>query len=358
MRRLRAAALGLTGSAIVAGALMGAAGGLLAYLGNPANTGICVSCFLENAAGALGLHSNPRMQYLRPELLGFFLGSFLAAGAFREFKPRWREAGLLLMGLGFLMAVGCAVFIGCPIKAALRLSAGDLTAVPGVVGLAIGVWAGIYLLRSEELTSAGRSNPAQAAVPLGLVAGAAGVLALAFVPGFLRESRSGGGSLHAPAAVSLAAGLAIGFLCQRSRFCVTGAVRDVLLTRRLYPAAALAATLAGAAAVAAFTGQMSVGYHGQPGSHLDWVWSCVGMALVGLAAVVAGGCPFRQIVKAGEGDMDAAAVVAGMLLGAAAVQSWGLGATAAGVPPGGKVAVLVGIAAVLSLCFRRREEKP
>ena len=61
---------------IAAGLAMGLAGSLLAYWGNPANTGICISCFLETAAGALGLHANPRMAYLRPELPAFFLGSF------------------------------------------------------------------------------------------------------------------------------------------------------------------------------------------------------------------------------------------------------------------------------------------
>ena len=81
------------------------------------------------------------------------------------------------------------------------------------------------------------------------------------------------------------------------------------------------------------------------------------MGLVGLVAVLAGGCPFRQIIKAGEGDLDAVTVTAGMVIGAALVQTWGLGATAAGVPPGGKVAVLLGMAAILSLGLPRREER-
>ena len=115
---------------LFAGLLMGGLGSALAYLGNPANSGICISCFMENATGALGLHANLRMQYIRPELLGFFLGSWGAAVLAREFRPRWRGAGASLFGFGFLMMVGSAVFIGCPIKAVLRLAAGDLTSVP------------------------------------------------------------------------------------------------------------------------------------------------------------------------------------------------------------------------------------
>ena len=80
------------------------------------------------------------------------------------------------------------------------------------------------------------------------------------------------------------------------------------------------------------------------------------MTLVGLVAVLAGGCPFRQIIKAGEGDLDAATVVAGMLLGAALVQNWGLGGTAAGVPPAGRVAVLLGLAGMFGLGLSKGEE--
>jgi cell division protein FtsX len=65
---------------IVTGAVMGIAGVLLSYWGNPANTGFCVSCFLENIAGSIGLHGNIRMQYVRPEIIGFVLGSFVMAG--------------------------------------------------------------------------------------------------------------------------------------------------------------------------------------------------------------------------------------------------------------------------------------
>jgi len=334
---------------VAAGLLMGLFGSLLAYWGNPPNTGICISCFLENAVGALGLHPNPRMRYLRPELLGFFLGSAAAALAAREFRPRARAAGAHLLGLGVLMIVGSAVFIGCPIKMMLRLAAGDLTAVAGAVGLVAGVWGGLRLVRRGDLDGGGRTRPVPWLVPAGLVAGALVLTALLFRPGILLESRSGGGALHAPVWISLAAGLVIGVACQRSRFCITGSVRDILLVRSPGAALALGGLLVAAGLADGFTGQFRLGYYDQPGAHLEWMWSFLGMGLVGAAAVVAGGCPFRQIVRAGEGDLDAAATVVGMGGGAVLVQVWGLGASAAGVPAAGKVAVLVGLAALLGL---------
>ncbi len=336
---------GLAGS----GLLLGAVGAALAWLGNPPNTGICVSCFFENAAGALGLHANARMQYMRPELLGFFLGSAGAAVAAREFRARSRAPGVHLLGLGFLMIVGSAVFIGCPIKAVLRLAGGDLTAVPGVVGLVAGVYAGIRLLEAGEGGTGGRARPVPAAIAWGAVLAALVLVALLFVPGALLASRSGGGALRAPVWASLGAGVLLGTVCQRTRFCITGAVRDAILLRSPWPALALGAALAGGVAVNAFAGLFHLGYYDQPGAHLEAGWSLLGMGLVGMAAVVAGGCPFRQIIRAGEGDLDALTVVAGMLLGGAAVQSWGLGATAAGVPPAGRVAVLLGLAGLCVL---------
>lgn len=335
---------------------MGGLGSALAYLGNPANSGICISCFMENATGALGLHANLRMQYIRPELLGFFLGSWGAAVLAREFRPRWRGAGASLFGFGFLMMVGSAVFIGCPIKAVLRLAAGDLTSVPGLAGLVVGVGVGVGLLRRGVWGAEGRTISASRVVPLGAVLAALSLTALTFVPGALRESTAGGGALHAARWLSLAAGLALGAVCQRSRFCITGSLRDVLLTRSGWPAAALGGAIAAALLVNVFTAQFSLGYHGQPGSHLDELWSALGMGLVGVVAVLAGGCPFRQIIRSGEGDLDALTVTLGMICGAALVQSWNMGATAAGVPPGGRIAVLLGLAGTFALALPRGEK--
>jgi uncharacterized membrane protein YedE/YeeE len=82
----------------------------------------------------------------------------------------------------------------------------------------------------------------------------------------------------------------------------------------------------------------------------------MGMLLVGWLSVLIGGCPFRQLVKAGEGDSDAGLAVVGMFAAGGLVQSWGIAATAAGVSVAGKVSVLVGLAFVLvmSLLFRER----
>ena len=108
---------------IVTGVLLGFGGVILAYLGNPANSGICVSCFMENIAGALQLHDEVRMSYIRPELIGFLLGAFLLALATGRFRVRGGSSPAIRFFLGFFIIAGCAVFIGCPIKMFLRLAA-------------------------------------------------------------------------------------------------------------------------------------------------------------------------------------------------------------------------------------------
>jgi hypothetical protein len=104
------------------------------------------------------------------------------------------------------------------------------------------------------------------------------------------------------------------------------------------------------------SGRFNPGIYGQPGAHLEYLWSFLGMGLVGWISVLIGGCPFRQLIKAGEGDADAGLVIIGMFIGGALAQSWGIAATASGVSLYGKVSVLVGLFFVVlgSLLFRER----
>lgn len=341
---------------VALGAFLGGLGVLLSVWGNPENSGICVSCFIENSAGALGLHDNPRMQYLRPELIGFVLGSALSAMVFREFRSRGGSAPLPRLFSGIFLIVGCAVFIGCPIKLFLRLTAGDLTAVAGVAGLVVGVWAGLKGLVSGVTLG----EQSQGKASSGLMIPSLFVLFLIFIitrPGFLLFSAQGSAAQHAFWIIALSAGLALGALAQRSHFCITGSIRDTFLMGHRTPGLwGLFAFLVTAMAFNVAAGRFHPGLYGQPGAHLDHLWSFLGMGLVGWIAVLIGGCPFRQLIKAGEGDADAGLVVVGMFIGGAIVQSWGIASTAAGVPLFGKVAVLLGLVFVLAggLLLRER----
>jgi len=351
---------------VVTGAAIGISGVVLSLLGNPANTGYCVSCFMENIVGSLRLHGNIRMQYLRPEIIGFVLGSLMMALARGEYQATGGSSPLLRFLVGGLLIVGCAVFIGCPIKMMFRVSAGDLTALVGVAGLVAGVFIGMQFLKNGF--SLGRSTPAPFANGL-LIPGFMALLLAALLvrPGFISISSKGPGSQYAPLLLSLAAGIGVGLLAQRTGFCITGGISRLFLwgpkefsfcpkTRGL--AIGLVSLFSFALVASLLTDQFSLGWHGQPSSNESHLWNFLGMTLVGFGSVLIKGCPFRQLIAAGQGDTDAGSAVLGMLVGAALVQNWGLAGNAEGTPSEGKIAVLFGLAVLLivGLLYRRRGE--
>ena len=73
---------------VLAGVAVGLAALILTAMGNPANMGFCIACFLRDTAGACGLHSAAKVQYVRPEIIGLVLGAFIMSVASKEFKAR------------------------------------------------------------------------------------------------------------------------------------------------------------------------------------------------------------------------------------------------------------------------------
>jgi YedE family putative selenium metabolism protein len=154
--------LGTQWGIISVGAFIGVFASLLQKWGNPGNMGVCVACFARDIAGALGLHRAGVVQYMRPEIIGFVLGSLVAAYASREFRPRVGSAPIVRFVLGVFAMIGALVFLGCPWRAMLRLSAGDWNAILGLLGLIGGIWVGTLFLKGGY--NLGRSNKTYASV--------------------------------------------------------------------------------------------------------------------------------------------------------------------------------------------------
>ena len=106
--------------------------------------------------------------------------------------------------------------------------------------------------------------------------------------------------------------------------------------------------IAGFAVFSALTGKLKVGFDDQPVSHSDHLWNVLGLALVGLTGVLAGGCPVRQVVLAGEGNGDAMITAAGILTGGSLGHSFGTVSSPAGATPAGRMAVIIGLALCLA----------
>jgi YedE family putative selenium metabolism protein len=358
-RNLLGTKVGIIGTA----AFIGGAAALLQKWGNPGNMGICMACFTRDISGAIGLHREGLCQYLRPEILGFVLGATLAAWVFREFRARGGAAPLLKFVLGFLAMIGALAFLGCPWRAFLRLAGGDGNAVVGILGLAAGIWIGALFFKGGY-----RLRPAS---PTSLwEAWLAPIIILAFlavrlfdppIPGqkasaLLFYSAAGPGAAHAPLVISLAAGLAMGFAVQRSRFCSLAAFRDLFLFRYATQFLAVVALATTAFATNLMLGQFHPGFAHQPVAHSMGLWNFLGMAVAGLAFALAGGCPARLLALAGEGDGDAATFFLGMLVGAGASHDLGWAASSQGIGPAGKAAVVTAMIILLAIGFAMLEK--
>ena len=335
---------------VVVGVIIGVLAPLLQYLGNPGNMGICVACFERDIAGALGLHQAKVVQYMRPEIIGFVLGALIAALLFKEFRPRGGSAPIVRFFLGVFAMIGALIFLGCPWRALLRLAGGDLNAILGLLGLAFGIWIGtLFLKKGYNLGRSQATHPTSGwMMPLMMI----GLLVLLLVSpqisgeakgGVLNFSINGPGSQHAPIVVSLAAGSAIGFLAQRSRFCTMGALRDLILFRHTHLFSGIFALLVVAFITNLILAQFTLGFKGQPIAHTLHIWNFAGMTLSGLCFTLAGGCPGRQLFLSGEGDGDAAVFVLGMIVGAGIAHNFGLASSPQGLGAHGIIALLLGL---------------
>ena len=344
---------------IVVGAVIGIGAALLQYFGNPPNMGICVACFERDIAGALGLHRADAVQYLRPEIMGFVLGSFVVALLAGEHKPRGGSAPLVRFFLGIFAVLGALVFLGCPWRALLRLAGGDGNAILGLLGLIAGIFIGVQFIKHGY--SLGRSYPQKKAGGWIFPALMVGLLLflvfqVSFAPGGpIFFSLKGPGSQHAPIILSLIAGLVIGALAQRSRFCTMGAFRDVILLKDFHLISGVAALLVFAFVMNLILGQFNPGFEGQPIAHTDYTWNFLGMSLSGLAFVLAGGCPGRQLFLSGEGDMDAAVFALGMIVGAGIAHNFAMASSPKGVGAFGPAAVIIRLVFCLIIGFTHRD---
>lgn len=348
---------------ISVGGIIGILAALLQKLGNPGNMGICVACFERDIAGALGLHRAAVVQYIRPEIIGFVIGSMIAAYLFKEFRPRVGSAPIVRFVLGAFAMIGALVFLGCPWRAMLRLAGGDGNAILGLLGLTVGIWIGTRFLKNGY--NLGRTQATHTTVGWMLPLITLGFLALMLVfpqvqdqekSGVLFYSLKGPGAMHAPLFLALIVGLAIGFLAQRSRFCTMGAIRDLVLFGQIHLLTGFISLVVFAFLANMALGHFHPGFTGQPVAHTMHIWNFAGMGLAGLAFALAGGCPGRQLFLCGEGDGDAAVFVMGMIVGAGFSHNFGLASSPKGVGPHSIAAVVIGLVVCLFIGFTMRKK--
>ena len=352
----------------IAGVVCGLVAACLAYFGNPANMAFCIACFIRDTAGALGMHQAEVVQYARPEIIGLVLGAFIISVATKEYRSTAGSSPMIRFILGMVIMIGSLVFLGCPLRMIIRMSAGDLNAWVALIGFILGIATGVFALKKGfSLGRAHLTNKMSGGVLPALMLG---ILILATATTLLKASETGPGSLHAPIIMSLIGGLIFGAMAQKSRMCFAGGIRDVILMRNFDLLTVIGGLFVVMLIFNIATGRFVFGFN-TPGiiAHSEHLWNILGMYAVGFAAVLAGGCPLRQLILAGQGSSDSAVTVIGMFVGAALCHNFGLAASgtsmnaetqeivAGAVPLNGKVALIICIAACFIIAFTNKREK-
>ena len=348
---------------ILLGVVVGLLTMLLAMKGNPKNMAICVACFIRDIAGGVKMHTAPVVQYFRPEIAGFVVGSFLIAASTKEYRATGGSSPMIRFLLGFMMMIGALVFLGCPLRMLIRMSAGDANAWVGLIGFAGGIATGSFFLKKGF--SLGRAHAVNATNGMVLPIALVFLLCLSMaVPTLFAFSEKGPGSMHAPVLLAFAAAVIIGIVAQKSRMCFAGSLRDIFLMKDF----GLISILGGLFVVMLIfniaTGNFKFSFTGQPVAHAQHLWNILGLYVVGFAAVLAGGCPMRQLILAGQGSTDSAVTFLGLLIGAAFAHNFGLAGAAAnpdeGVAGGpataGKVAVILCICVLFLIAVTNRRK--
>lgn len=339
----------------LAGAICGIVGVLLAKTGNPGNMAICIACFIRDMAGSLKLHSAPVVQYARPEIIGIVLGSFGISLATKEYRSTGGSSPLTRFVLGFIIMVGSLVFLGCPLRMVIRMSAGDLNAYIALIGFVGGVATGVVALkRGFSLGRSYSTNDMSGAVMPALMVG---VLILSVGTTLLASSTEGPGSMHAPLLLALVGGLVFGVLAQKSRMCFAGSVRDIIMVKSFDLVSIIGGFFVVMLVFNIVNGSFNLGMAGQPVAHTEALWNILGMYAVGFAAVLAGGCPLRQLVLTGQGSSDAAVTVLGLFAGAAACHNFGLASSGEGTTAAGRIALIICIVILFVIGFVGNKRK-
>lgn len=336
------------GMLLAGGGVVGLIAVLLVKLGNPANMGFCIACFIRDIAGGLGMHQAAVVQYVRPEILGLVCGSFLIAVMKKDFQARGGSSPAIRFLLGAGVMIGALMFLGCPLRMVLRIAGGDWNAIVGLVGFTAGIFVGVLFL--QRGFSLGRSyqqgkleGMTSAAINLFLL------ILLVAAPFLLIFSTEGPGSKRAPLLAALAAGLIVGAIAQRTRLCMVGGIRDMILFRDWTLLGGFVAIIVVALIGNLALGMFTPGFAEQPVAHTDGLWNFLGMSAVGLGSVMLGGCPLRQLILSGEGNTDSTVAVLGMFTGAALCHNFGLASSASGTTLHGQVACVIVLVAMLGI---------
>ena len=236
------------------------------------------------------------------------LGAFAAALLSRQFSPNrpppleyvWAAMGGSLLGIGAALAGGCTTGgFFTPIihasPAGWAMGAGLI--LGAFIGLKLLLWTLEHVQWGMEAPAPGDDPSLRDWYPL------AGFLVLAGVGLWAAFWAVSGDAKLVSRAIVILAGLALGFVMQRSRLCFARAMREPFMTAEgeMTKAVILALALAMPLAALLFEKKVLDPYLAIPPTF--WVGSLTGGILFGVGMIFAGGCASGALWRMGEGHL-------------------------------------------------------
>ncbi len=83
----------------------------------------------------------------------------------------------------------------------------------------------------------------------------------------------------------------MGGIISKTRLCMVGGTRDMILFRDNYLLLGFISIIVTSFIANLIFGFFNLGFEGQPVAHTDGLWNFLGMAIVGWGSVLLGGCP-------------------------------------------------------------------
>ena len=261
----------------------------------------------ESAPGGVTNIIDSRYGMLSITMLVGALGSALMA---KEFAIRVAPKGELAKGLtgGVFMGVGAVFGMGCTVGGFYSgwpaLSAGALVFA---FGLFIGVYVAVqYMLWEMEAypqISSGKSQTFLASPVKGMSwQPFAGIAVLAI--GALFALSYDSGTVQGKGLIGFVLiGLIIGFILQRSRFCIVRALRETFLTGDSEPTVGIIAGILVGMLGFTVIKVMGIGSETASVSASFWIPALVGGVIFGIGMTIAGGCTVGATWRAGEGHV-------------------------------------------------------
>jgi len=335
---------------IIVGAVIGVIALVLTAQGNPPNMGFCGACFIRDTAGAMGFHRAEAVQYVRPEIIGIVFGAFLFGLFTKRSNVQGGSSPITRFVLGICVMIGALIFLGCPLRMVLRIAGGDLNAVVGLVGFVLGIAVGIFFLKRGFSLGKTQQQKKVEGYPFILI----NLLIIGFfilVPSLFFFSTEGPGSMHAPIILSLVAGLIIGAIAFSSKFCFSGGIRDLIMFKDYGMLIGILTVILVVGIGNMIMGNFHLGFENQPIAHTNWFFNIGGLFIVGFASTMLSGCPLRQLVLAGSGNVDSVVTVIGLFVGAALAHNFQLASTPDGPSDNGQIAFWIVLAIMFAIAI-------